>query len=237
MITEKIITIVFVVSLVALIVYVYKRSDLKLIILTKRAIKGNAKAQYTLGMFYEYVKNYSNMEELYGLSCEGGNKNAQLRYATLLLFGDIIEKNTEEGVKWMTASAENGVQDAQFNMFLMNVKGTFFPPDEKQAFYWAEKLAVRKEKEAIEFGLYYTSKIDDEKAYSKMVYYGLKAKMGSAYYIYYYNLRLRKKKRKAYKYLIKAVKSNQPDAVNTFERLQRYKNARINEKKKSRREK
>ena len=180
MITEIIITIAFVVALVSLIVYVYKYSDLKLIILTKRALKGNAKAQYVLGMFYEHVKNYRNMEELYCLSCEGGNKNAQLRYASHLLVGNIVEKNTEEGVKWMTASAENGVQDAQYNMFLMNVMGTFFPPDEKQAFYWAEKLVAKKEKEAIEFGMYYTSKTDDLKAYTKMVHYGLKAKIGSA---------------------------------------------------------
>ena len=228
MITEIIITIAFVVALVSLVVYGYKYSDLKLIILTRRALKGNAKAQYVLGMFYEHVKNYRNMEELYCLSCEGGNKNAQLRYASHLLVGNIVEKNTEEGVKWMTASAENGVQDAQYNMFLMNVKGTFFPPDEKQAFYWAEKLAAKKEKEAIEFGMYYTSKTDDLKAYTKMVNYGLKAKMGSAYFVYYYNLRLNKKKRKAYKYLIKAVKDNQPDAVGIFERLQRYKNAQTN---------
>lgn len=105
--------------------------------LLQAAEQGDAKAQFQLGYCFfnghsvekneeEAVKWYTKAAEqgfpfaqyrLYGITkireAEKGNADAQFELGDCYLYGDCVEKNEAEAVKWFTKAAEQGQAEAQ----------------------------------------------------------------------------------------------------------------------------
>ena len=109
------------------------------------AKQGHAKAQYRLGIMYEYGRGLgqNDVEALkwYRKAAEQGVAVAQYRLAVLHDNGWGIARNDAEAVRWYRKAAEQGHALAQHDLAFMYAAGTGVPQDYVRAYMWL-KIAV-----------------------------------------------------------------------------------------------
>jgi len=111
------------------------------------AERGNAEAQYYLGLMYEkgngVSKDKERMRTWYTRAADGGHAKAQYKLAVGYAFGlGGVAQSDEDAVKWLKQSAENGYKRAQKVLGRADAEGRFgLPRDREQADYWTKKAA------------------------------------------------------------------------------------------------
>jgi len=84
--------------------------------LQQAAAAGDAKAQYDLGVKYEYGQgvdqDYSKAAEWTLKSAEQGYADAQYNYGLMLEYGQGVGRNLAEADKWYERAAEQGMEGA-----------------------------------------------------------------------------------------------------------------------------
>ena len=95
-----------------------KQSDKKTIELYEMAAKrGNATAQYNLGLFYDQgihglTQSSKRAFEYYTLAAEQGDAEAQYSLGRMYAIGDGIETSNSKAREWWTKSAAQGNEEA-----------------------------------------------------------------------------------------------------------------------------
>jgi TPR repeat protein len=99
-----------------------KQSDKKTIeLLEMAATRGNASAQYNLGVYYHHsshglTQSSKKAIEYYTLSADQGDEAAQYNLGVMYATGDGIETSYSKAREWLTKSAAQGNEDAIFNL-------------------------------------------------------------------------------------------------------------------------
>lgn len=112
-----------------------------------RAERGDAQAQYHLGLMYEkghgVAKDKERMRTWYQRAAQGGHAKAQYKVAVGYAFGLAgMPRSDADAVKWLQQSAENGYKRAQRMLGRAYAEGRFgLPRDSEQAEYWSKKAA------------------------------------------------------------------------------------------------
>ena len=120
-------------------------------VLVNAANKGDAKAQYYLGLVYANgygtPSNASAAVGWYRRAAEQGLDSAQILLGLCYLEGTGITQDEKEGVRWLKTAAENGNTDAIFNL------GVYFfqKGDEKAGTEWLRIAAEQGHEQATEF--------------------------------------------------------------------------------------
>ena len=82
------------------------------------ATQGDAWAQFTLGIFYQYgqgvVEDHKEAVKWYRLAAAQGHAYAQFRLGFMYYFGRGVVQDHKEAVKWFRLAAAQGNEDAQF---------------------------------------------------------------------------------------------------------------------------
>lgn len=111
------------------------------------AERGNAEAQYYLGLMYEkgngVSKDQERMRTWYTRAAEGGHARAQYKLAVGYAYGLAgLPRSDEDAVKWLQQSAQSGYKRAQKILARAYAEGRFgLARDPKQAEYWSKKAA------------------------------------------------------------------------------------------------
>ena len=128
----------------------YKKGDYKPAYKEFKALaeKGNAKAQYNLGIMYYSGKGVPRdpQEALkwFKLSASQGHPDAQYNLGVLYYSGIVVPKDHKEALKWFNLSAEQGESDAQYYLGVMYDKGEGVPKDYVKAYMWFQILTSKK---------------------------------------------------------------------------------------------
>ena len=109
------------------------------------AEKGNAEAQYRVGLMYEYGKGFpqDKVQAVSWLrkSATQGHIQAQVEIAVILATGDGVAQDDKQAVDWFRKAAEQGNVIAQYNLGLLYAKGQGIARDDAQAIAWFRKSA------------------------------------------------------------------------------------------------
>ena len=96
-------------------------------ILKPLAENGNAQAQITMGLMYDYghgvEKSASESIKWYLMAAEQGVPLVQHDMGVKYFQGQGVEQNYDEAAKWWEMSANAGIADSQFNLGLMYYRG------------------------------------------------------------------------------------------------------------------
>jgi len=91
------------------------------------AEKGNAKAQYNLGLMYQHgwgvKKDPPTALEWYKKSALQNNADAQYNLGLMYTRGKAVFRSDREAVKWWTYAATQGMAAAQYNLGVMYAYG------------------------------------------------------------------------------------------------------------------
>lgn len=116
----------------------------------KSAERGNAKAQFKLGVFYESGLNASGQGvprdvdaayKWYRKSAEQGHPPAQVQLGWLINSGLGAQQNFKEVIYWTRKAADQGYADAQFLLGWRYFFGKRVPQDFDAAAFWLNKAA------------------------------------------------------------------------------------------------
>ncbi len=114
-------------------------------ILKPLAENGNAKAQITMGIMYDYghgvPKDSAESIKWYRMAAEQGEPLVQLDLGIKYFQGQGVAQNYQEAGKWWEMSANAGVADSQFNLGLMYYRGIGFEKDFDKASSLFEQAA------------------------------------------------------------------------------------------------
>ena len=95
--------------------------------LKARAEKGDAKAQYNLGLMYEkgqrVTQDYAQAIKWYRKAAGQGYAQAQNNFGEMYRLGQGVTQNYNKAVKWYRKAAKQGYALAQYNLGLMNHHG------------------------------------------------------------------------------------------------------------------
>ena len=104
---------------------------------TELALKGNARAQFTLGQMYEFGDHAPHDEaeatRWYRLAADQGYADAELRLALRYANGRGVAQDSGEAVKWLTAAAQRSHPIAQNTLGLVYDRGLLATRDEVTA--------------------------------------------------------------------------------------------------------
>ncbi|MGB1800273.1 MAG: SPOR domain-containing protein [Gammaproteobacteria bacterium] len=107
--------------------YLAQDYELALEILKPLAENGNAQAQITLGLMYDYghgvEKSASESIKWYLMAAEQGVPLVQHDMGVKYFQGQGVEQNYDEAARWWEMSANAGIADSQFNLGLMYYRG------------------------------------------------------------------------------------------------------------------
>ncbi|HEV2327512.1 MAG TPA: tetratricopeptide repeat-containing serine protease family protein [Verrucomicrobiae bacterium] len=106
-----------------------------------QAGKGDAKAQFTLGIYYYENKDYVDALKWYKEAADQGNRLAQYNLGTMYANGIVVNTNFAEAFKWLRESAEQGLTEAQYSLGICYDLGKGTARDYKQAAKWFRKAA------------------------------------------------------------------------------------------------
>jgi TPR repeat protein len=113
--------------------------------LAPAAERGNAEAQYRLGIMYEFGRGVamdkSKAMSLFRKSAAQGNSSAQVELGVIYATGDGIAQDDAKAVEWFRKAAVQGNATAQVDLGLMYAKGTGVRRDDAQAIAWFRKAA------------------------------------------------------------------------------------------------
>jgi TPR repeat protein len=117
----------------------------------KAAAKNDPSALYNMGMYYLKIIEHPQYRQAYDYlvrSAEAGNRAAQYECAIITFVGDIGPPDFEKGKQWLTESANNGWNPAEFNLFSFYYNGIppaaglpNFPQDKTEAVKWLRRAA------------------------------------------------------------------------------------------------
>jgi uncharacterized protein len=114
-------------------------------ILINGANKGDANAQFNLGLMYEYgqgvPQDYEEAVKWYKKAAEQNFAGAQYNLGLLCEDGKGLPQDYKESVKWYTKAAEHDFVIAQHNLALLYANGQGVPQDYKEAVKWYTKAA------------------------------------------------------------------------------------------------
>ena len=134
-----------------------KQSDKKAIELYEMAAKrGNAGAQYNLGVFYQQgsygvTQSDKRVIEYYTLAAEQGHAKAQLNLGTMYNIGCRgVNKDEKRAIEFYTLAAEQGLVQAQFNLGVMYLTGKGVERSNSKAKKWIAKAAAQGHEVAID---------------------------------------------------------------------------------------
>lgn len=122
----------------------------------KLAEKGDARAQYELGVMYSEGEEWFGKKESkeaidwYKKAADQGIVDAQFRLGVLYRFGVDVSKDYDQALKWTIKAAEQGHAGAQANLAGMYYEGEGVPRDLEQAEKWYLKAAEQGHDLAIE---------------------------------------------------------------------------------------
>jgi TPR repeat protein len=109
------------------------------------AEKGDANAQYNLGLFYNQgqgvPKDLAQATAWYRKAAEQGNSNAEYNLAVMYSTGQGVPRDDGEAMKWYLKAAEKGVAGAQNNLGALYDEGSGAFRDFAQAEKWYRKAA------------------------------------------------------------------------------------------------
>ena len=105
-----------------------------------RAAKGEAWAQYDLGLMYAHgqgaKQNYREAVRWYRLAAEQGVAGAQLNLGVMYDQGRGVPQDYQEAVKWYRLAAEQGDASAQHNLGVMYYEGKGVMQDYVYSHMW-----------------------------------------------------------------------------------------------------
>lgn len=111
------------------------------------AQRGDAAAQYQLGMMYAYGRGTEKDETLaldwLRRAAEQNHATAQARLGLMLARGIGAPRNEAAAAEWLHKAADQGDIAAQFNLGMMYAHGLGVPQDKVQAIKWYRVAALR----------------------------------------------------------------------------------------------
>jgi len=123
------------------------------------AMKGNANAQYRLGMAYNdgvsrdkqviVARNFEEAAKWYSMAAELGDERAHFDLGSLYDNGVGVPKSPDMAAKWFLAGAERGQVACQYNIATMYETGTGVQQDPVAAYMWYYLAA---QQDFVEFG-------------------------------------------------------------------------------------
>lgn len=123
-----------------------------LAILKPLAEQGDAKAEVTLGIMYDYGygigRDGDKAIEWYKKAAMQGIPAVQHDLGVKYYNGAGVKQDYAEAVKWWRMAAENGLPDSQYNLGLMYSRGLGVNKDDAEARKWYEKAAAQGHKQA-----------------------------------------------------------------------------------------
>ena len=127
-----------------------------------RAEKGDADAQYAVGMMYYSGRQVSQDKALAAVwfekAAKQGHRDAQYFLSLIYGLGDGVARNTPAAVRWCCAAAGWGHPDAQYSFGRMYATGQGVPRDDVQAVQWLTKAAQQGHADAqCDLGMMYKS--------------------------------------------------------------------------------
>lgn len=109
------------------------------------AKRGNADAQYALGIMYEngqgVPRNYATATAWYTKAAEQGDADAQSKLGLAYLNGHGAPRDYAEAAAWLRKAAEQGNAAAQYDLGLMYARGQSVPQNDAAAVEWYSKAA------------------------------------------------------------------------------------------------
>jgi len=109
------------------------------------AEKGDAEAQYRMGLMYEYgagvPADKAQMVAWLRKAAEQGHPAAECELGILYSLGEGVAHDDAQAVQWFRKSAEHGNATAQYNLGLLIAKGASVAVDKPQAIAWFRKAA------------------------------------------------------------------------------------------------
>ena len=126
----------------------YNRGDYEAALAEWRPLadQGNAIAQFSLGVLYEFgqgvPENPVAASLLYRLGAEQGNPFAQKALGVLYNAGRGVEKDEAEAVRWFRAAAEQDFAEAQFNLGMSYARGEGVARNSSEAYFWMSLAAA-----------------------------------------------------------------------------------------------
>ena len=124
-----------------------KRGDFATALLEWRPLaeQGHAKAQYNLGVMYDFgrgvSKDYKQAVYWYKKAAEQGIAEEQYNLGVMYDFGKGVAEDDTQAVYWYRKAAEQGNVQAQYNLGVMYRNGQGVTEDDTQAVYWYRKAA------------------------------------------------------------------------------------------------
>lgn len=111
------------------------------------ADKGNAEAQYRVGLMYEFGKGYPQ-DVPKGVAwlvkaANQGHTGAQQELGYLYSSGEGVARDDAKAIAWFRKAADLGNATAQFNLGLMIAKGDGAPQSNDEAVAWWRKSAAQ----------------------------------------------------------------------------------------------
>ena len=111
------------------------------------AERGNAEAQYRVGLMHEFGRGYpvDKAQAVAWLRKAAAQDHAaaQQELGVIYATGDGVAKNDAEAVSWFRKSATQGNAAAQYNLGLMIAKGAGVRNDDVEAIAWFRKAATQ----------------------------------------------------------------------------------------------
>ena len=115
--------------------------------LIKDAERGDAEAQYDLGVMYDYgirvPEDDAKAVHWYRKAAERGDAEAQYELGLMYDYGEGVPEDDAMAVHWYRKAAEQGDADAQTKLGLMYAKGEGVPEDHVQAYAWLSVAAAQ----------------------------------------------------------------------------------------------
>lgn len=109
------------------------------------AAKGDAPAQYNLGVMHEHgqgtAPDAKEALKWYRLAADQGHFRAQFNLGLMYASGKGTAKDDKEAARWYRVAAERGDARSQYNLALMYANGEGLAKDEKEAAKWLRQAA------------------------------------------------------------------------------------------------
>ena len=116
----------------------------------RSAEKGDAGAQYNLGLMYEQgygvAHNQMKAASWFEKAAERGEADAQYRLGSLYYHGQGVQRDLTQAAEWYKKAGEHGNTQAQAALGNMYLSGEGVPRDLSKAAYWHKKsLKLKKQ--------------------------------------------------------------------------------------------
>lgn len=111
------------------------------------AQKGNAEAQFALGLMYDKGQGVAQTDRQaaawYQKAADQGDADAQLNLGLMYANGRGVAKNYRQAAAWWQKAADQGDAEAQYNLGLMYYNGQGMARNYRQAAAWYKKVLAQ----------------------------------------------------------------------------------------------